>query len=762
MDKAACKKRFYELVYPSLPNEWEVDQIIEDVAELPEYLQNHLLDTIPAIWPISHSLGLYFLEDGSKVIDKVPPEWIPKWVRTILRCYEEEGLKGARRYILQVEKYFLEPLEKQNSVNFGEIEKQMLLYLRGISGEELMLGTDRTASTDTTTFYLPPVIALFAHYDHNKLLYKFVLTLHWGFHRWGTFKVQPTPLRLNAGAGQDSSEPDRSEVDGLNRYFSGFTNKQLATDLFFLLEIGRIMIHLREELPGLANRFLDLEPDFLEAIENSSRTTQNHLSDMVSEMGLFCLFGGDFRPGWDTDRIIEDYLENHTTRSVLSSVVSLYAHFSSIDEPYQRPLLLELLGRHDFDKAAVEIERKRLQMKKDFIMQFRALQNSGKTRTESGESTAADRSAQTLLAIIENGAADQRQTGLTVLDNEDVQIPQEFLDLVEKIKDDLGFVPRSYVSAASGAAGHGFNYDSPAATVNGEAFISSEDIVFDEWDFRRNGYRKNWCTIRERRLPEVQSTFVAATLEKHRGTLLRLRRQFEMMKTSEHFVRRQREGDDLDLDAIVEARGDQRAGISPSGKWFVRLQRNERDIVTVFLIDMSNSTEGWVGTIIKESLVLLCEVMDVAGDPYEILGFSGMRRSRCDLYQLKNVDEPYNKLIRQRISAIVPREYTRMGPAVRYAVRRLKHCEARTRLLVTITDGKPEDYDDYKGEYAIEDTRKALQEARGSGIHSFGITVDREAHEYLPHLFGAGNYIFIDQIEKLPMRMVDMYRLLTV
>jgi nitric oxide reductase NorD protein len=177
---------------------------------------------------------------------------------------------------------------------------------------------------------------------------------------------------------------------------------------------------------------------------------------------------------------------------------------------------------------------------------------------------------------------------------------------------------------------------------------------------------------------------------------------------------------------------------------------------------MSNSTEGWVGTVIKEALVLLCEVMDVTGDPYAILGFSGMRRSRCDLYLIKSIDEPYSQLIRQRISSISPREYTRMGPAIRYAVNQLKHYEARSRLLVSITDGKPEDYDDYKGEYAIEDCRKALQEARGFGVHTFGITVDREAHDYLPQLFGGGNYIFIDDIDKLPMRMIDMYRLLTV
>lgn len=754
MDKTACKKRFYELVHPSLPNEWEVDQIIEEVAALSEERQNHLLDNIPAIWPISHSLGLSFLEDGSKVVDRVPAERIGTWVRTILRSYEQEGLKGARRYILQVGEYFLKPLEKQNVVSFIDIEKRMLFYLRGISGEDLFLEKAGLASTDTTTYFLPPEISLLANYDHNRFLYKFILSLHWGFHRWGTFRLQPG-IKPSIGT-QQGDEPQHAKepLEDLRSYLAGFEHRQLAEDVFFLLECGRVVTQLSCELPGLTNQFQELRPEFVEAVQDSAQPAQNRLETALTKTGLFMLFGSDLSPERDT--------ETGSVKTQTTSVESLYEHLSAIDEPYRRPALLDLLGKLDFDRTAAEIERRRIEMKKDFIMQIRALQSSVEKDHKASETNNPGNAAQSVLAVTEDATEEQRKTALTVLDNPDLDIPQELLDLIEKINDDLGFIPTSYFSAASGAAGHGFNLESPAGTDGDQDGVRPGDVLFDEWDFRRHGYRKNWCTIRERQLPEVHSTFVAATLDKHRGVLMKLRRQFEMMKTSEHFIRRQRDGDDLDLDAIVEARGDQRAGISPSGKWFVRLQRNERDIVTVFLIDMSNSTEGWVGGLIKEALVLLCEVMDVAGDPYEILGFSGMRRSRCDLYQVKNIAEPYSNLIRSRINAIVPREYTRMGPAIRYAAERLKNHEARIRLLVTITDGKPEDYDDYKGEYAVEDCRKALQEARGSGIHSFGITVDREAHEYLPHMFGAGNYIFINDMEKLPMRMVDMYRLLTI
>jgi nitric oxide reductase NorD protein len=234
-----------------------------------------------------------------------------------------------------------------------------------------------------------------------------------------------------------------------------------------------------------------------------------------------------------------------------------------------------------------------------------------------------------------------------------------------------------------------------------------------------------------------------------------------MMRTSDRFVRRQRDGDDIDLDALVESLADARAGRAQSDRLFIRLLRDERDIAVIFLVDMSNSTAGWVGNAIKESLVLMTEALEVLGDRYGIYGFSGMRRTRCEIFHVKDIAEPYGDVVRQRIGAIGPREYTRMGPAIRHATSLLGKTDARVRLLITLTDGKPEDYDDYKGEYAIEDTRHALLEAKSAGIHPFCITIDHQAHDYMDHLYGPVNYIFVNDVRKLPLRMPEIYRVLT-
>jgi nitric oxide reductase NorD protein len=240
-----------------------------------------------------------------------------------------------------------------------------------------------------------------------------------------------------------------------------------------------------------------------------------------------------------------------------------------------------------------------------------------------------------------------------------------------------------------------------------------------------------------------------------------LRHQFELLQTGERFVRRQREGNDIDFDAMVDSMTDIAAGLPPSERLFIRLARDHRDIAVSFLVDMSNSTSGWVGQSIKEALVLICEALEMLADRYAIYGFSGMRRLRCEIFPVKRMDEQYSQTVRQRISAIGPKEYTRMAPAIRHMTSLLTQVEARIRLLIVLSDGKPEDYDDYKGDYAIEDTRHALLEARARGIHPFCIAIDRQAHAHMAHMYGEAQYIFIDKIQHLPARMAEIYRTLT-
>lgn len=189
--------------------------------------------------------------------------------------------------------------------------------------------------------------------------------------------------------------------------------------------------------------------------------------------------------------------------------------------------------------------------------------------------------------------------------------------------------------------------------------------------------------------------------------------------------------------------------------------RNERSIAAVFLIDLSGSTSGWINDMERSALLIMSEAIVVLQDRFAIYGFSGRTRKRCELFRVKGFDEPYGDEVKGRIANLRALEYTRLGPPIRYLTGILKGMEAKTRLLITLSDGKPDDYDGYNGDYGIEDTRRALIEARNSDVHPFCITIDKSEHSYLAHMYGAANYVFIDNLSKLPLRVPEIYRKLT-
>ena len=267
--------------------------------------------------------------------------------------------------------------------------------------------------------------------------------------------------------------------------------------------------------------------------------------------------------------------------------------------------------------------------------------------------------------------------------------------------------------------------------------------------------------MRELDVSPHDDRFVAQTLNKYRGLAASLRRTFEALRGEDKLLKKQPYGDNVDIDALVESYADATMGLEMSDRLFTKMHKLERDIAVMFMVDMSGSTKGWINDAERESLVLLCESLETLGDRYAIYGFSGMTRKRCEVYRIKRFDEPYTDVVRGRISGIRPKDYTRMGVTIRHLSHLLNQVEARTRLLITLSDGKPDDYDTYRGAYGIEDTRQALIEARRDGIHSFCITIDTEAKDYLPHMYGAANYTVIDEVRKLPLKVSDIYRRLT-
>jgi nitric oxide reductase NorD protein len=342
--------------------------------------------------------------------------------------------------------------------------------------------------------------------------------------------------------------------------------------------------------------------------------------------------------------------------------------------------------------------------------------------------------------------------------------PDHVTQLIDSILQDLGDIPGDYLRGAYDASARDDTDSTGIDPADTAKDIAREDGAhfYNEWDHKRRHYRKNWCVLRELDVLPVTNNFVADTLAKYRPQIAELRRTFEVLRGEEKMLKRQAVGDDIDFDSLVAAYADLQSGHELSDRLLTRHHKNERDLAVLFMVDMSGSTKGWINDAERESLVMLCEALEVLGDRYAIYGFSGLTRQRCEIYRIKRFDEAYDDAVRQRIAGITPQDYTRMGAAIRHLTKLLNGIDARTKLLITLSDGKPDDYsDNYRGDYGIEDTRQALIEAHRSGVIPFCITINSEARDYLPHLYGPVNWALVDDVIRLPLKVADIYRRLT-
>jgi hypothetical protein len=327
---------------------------------------------------------------------------------------------------------------------------------------------------------------------------------------------------------------------------------------------------------------------------------------------------------------------------------------------------------------------------------------------------------------------------------------------------------------------------------------------YDEWDFRAQDYKPRWCAVKESKLEQGEENFYENTLREHAGLVAQTRKQFELMKP-ELFrkIKRLPEGEDFDLDAAIEWTIEHRAGGSPNEKIYWRRNKIERDVAVAFLIDMSASTDEeinkrekkydddeydddprkylswWVSKrrqeltsppkriidLEKESTVLLMTALETIGDQYGIYGFSGYGRDNVEFFVIKDFDEALDQPIKRRLDKITPIRSTRMGPAIRHATHKLELTEAKVKILVLLSDGRPQDHgygrDRTEKEYAIHDTKQALNEAKREGITPFALTVDRAGHDYLKTMCEDMGYEVVADIEALPSRLPALYRRLT-
>lgn len=701
MSAPLCAADLESLLDTLLETEYSYRNVVpaaEALAQLNAADQGYILEWTERVASTHIELGYQYATQVAAVIAQVERSLLEGWVLHAMDLYDREGLRPAKLVMEDLDHF----LHHHHACRCGAILEQhegvLERFVCGLSGRRLRIGSDQQAWSDSETLFLPPLIAELETPRDNFLLYKATIAQLWAQTRYGTFRMVSQLL------------PQSAEFIAL----------------FHALESLRLERRIAQEMPGLWREIERLAQQLLSAEQQQAwQPLRRHLATSGAE-----------------------------SHHILALTQRLAPHHTA---PPPLPWHGVLQPEPTAARMAARIERERLLLKVRLHQLQQESEPQATPRKQGGgftlrPPTPPDPEAATL------------EPPELLLDGRPLPLPDEVRETLSSILLDLGEIPDHYLEPAGPGSYDPrlFGEEEPdSSSAWSGTYHEQGALLYPEWDYRRKSYRKGWCAVREVELEPGDADFRALTLTKYHGLVKQLRRTFEAMRDAERRLKRQSHGDEIDLDALVAALADARDGREMSDRMFTRNQRYERNIAVIFMVDMSGSTRGWINQAERESLILLCEALERLGDRYAIYGFSSITRKRCELYPVKRLHEPYSELIQRRIAAIDARDYTRMGFAIRHLTHLLTAVDARTRILITLSDGKPDDYDNYRGDYGIEDTRRALIESRRAGIHPYCITIDHEARDYLSHLYGPAAWTLVDQVAALPLKVSDIYRRLT-
>jgi nitric oxide reductase NorD protein len=339
----------------------------------------------------------------------------------------------------------------------------------------------------------------------------------------------------------------------------------------------------------------------------------------------------------------------------------------------------------------------------------------------------------------------------------------------------------------------------PTTEAAGTLAAKTRTFIYDEWDYHTSQHRPAWCRVIEERLVGDDHEFIGEVRHRHQALRAHIRRRM-LELPAQHLVRvhRSLDGDELDLDAAIEAVVDRRSGAPVDDRVQIRRDRAARDVATAFLVDLSASTSSpsvppepevfetmgdpmddpmsygpsWderrtiepvrrVIDVAKDAVALMADALQELGDTYAVYGFSGTGRDKVEFKVGKDFGDRGSSAAWASIAAMKPLRYTRMGPAVRHAAAKLGGVAAQTKLLIVVSDGYPQDTDYGRDRsdrnYGMHDTARALLDATNAGIETFCVTIDPAGHDYLRDMCPDGRYLVIDDVESLPAELAKLY-----
>jgi len=365
----------------------------------------------------------------------------------------------------------------------------------------------------------------------------------------------------------------------------------------------------------------------------------------------------------------------------------------------------------------------------------------------------------------------ERKDSLTLFNFETILSWAEFLNLNRKVEDD------EYDNAKKAAddqdeIGLGQISKAPATRLKLHLDLAPEDVdrerlsgvfTYPEWETRSKSYLPDHTRVLASRAEITEETPSFRADPKAMRRIRAVKRQFEALQPGRIYLHGQPDGEELDMDAAVRSYSDLHAYGEGTDRIWRQSRPQRRDLAVSILLDISRSTESAVTgraviDIEREALAALAWGLDACGDDFAIHAFSSLKRDRVYMLSCKEFGEPMNTEVEARIGSLKPGFYTRMGAAIRHTSADLAKQAKKKRLLLVITDGKPNDLDHYEGRHGIEDTAMAIREARRAGHSVYGITVEARDKAWFNRMFGQGGYATIAHPDKLTLALPEIYR----
>ena len=664
-------------------------------------------------------------------------------------------------------------------VDFVTIERSLLFFTEALQGsaKPFVITTNEPSVNSSQGNYadvtLPSTIETYGDFDHDRQIYLWLVLQQLGFSQFDTLTFDfNTAARLFPSLSADSRSFGHRASE-YEKLFACFSFTAFAARLFEILEAARVERLLLAKFPGsqklrvVAQQHFELQ--FQTVVdENTSVFSLTRLQ--ASMRGLVPL------PSALRASSHALYSQHSSVYDSVAVLIKWYEHITeSWSQQEHQPDLTE-----NFETSLETRQRMaRLEEWQEELEDLNQQHMGAELLLSSGEESVVDEANEMDGSIREVG--------------EDLTRNRDRLQRMIDVEKSLLRLPIRTNQKSTAK----FNYH--------------------EWDYLNSVFLPNHCTVYETLCTTTANAKSESLLNEIKPYLSSVRKQFEQLKpTGLRRLKHVLDGDEIDIDSLLTCRIDRRARHSSDERFFSRLTRANRDVSAVLLVDLSASTDDIVEEdtdedsdqsrevkpqdlrdpffdddddpylhgsldfgplksqfedqkrildIEREAVLLLATALEDLGDLYAIFGFSGYGRENVEIEVAKEFGQALNFQVVNGLANLKPMRSTRMGPAIRHACWHLGQTGTALKILLVISDGFPQDHDygpdRSSHEYGIQDTAKALQEARLEGIQTFCVTVDRSGHDYLRRMCPNNRYLVIEETKQLPDALRKVYQQLS-